>query len=33
VEESLWRPEGVRGRRKVPLLGAGVTCIESQMIL
>lgn len=33
VDESLWRPEGVRGRRRVPLLGAGVRLSESQMML
>lgn len=31
--ESLWWPEGVRGRRRVPLLGAGVMLMESQTML
>jgi hypothetical protein len=30
---SLWWPEGVSGRRRVPLLGAGVMCRESQIML
>lgn len=30
---SLCRPTGFRGRRRVPLLGAGVRPIESQMML
>ncbi len=30
---SLWWPVGINGRRSVPLLGAGVRPIESQMML
>lgn len=30
---SLCRPTGFKGRRKVPLLGAGVRPMESQMML
>lgn len=33
VSVSLWCPTGVRGRRMVPLLGAGMRPIESQIIL
>ena len=33
VPGSVWRPTGLSGRRKVPLLGAGSTPMESQMIL
>jgi hypothetical protein len=33
VEVSLWWPEGVRGRRRVPLLGKGVMLMESQIML
>jgi hypothetical protein len=33
VVESLWCPEGVRGRRRVPLLGAGVRERVSQIML
>jgi len=33
LEEPLWWPEGVRGRRRVPLLGAGVRFMESQIML
>lgn len=33
AEESLWWPEGVRGRRRVPLLGAGEMWMESQIML
>jgi hypothetical protein len=33
VEVSLWWPEGLSGRRKVPLLGEGVRLRVSQIML
>ena len=33
VSGSEWWPEGMRGRRRVPLLGAGVGPRESQITL
>lgn len=33
VEESLWWPDGVRGRRSVPLFGEGEMLMESQIML